>query len=194
MTTRSPRQIELIEAAGKILTTSGVAGLTTKKLAKEMQFSESAIYRHFSSKEEIVCALLDYLSETLDTLLKERVNSSETPIQQFRALFECRFSYFNAHPNFVVAVFSDGLMDGSEQINQAIARLMSVTSGQLKTIVEKGQEQGVFTTDISAEMLIHISMGTFRLHMLKWRTSGFKNDFSENGKTLLNSLLKLITI
>ena len=57
----SDRQLEIIEAAGKILTTSGVSGLTIKNLAKEMKFSESAIYRHFTSKEEIIIALLEYL-------------------------------------------------------------------------------------------------------------------------------------
>ena len=66
----TPRQLEIIEATGKILTTSGVSRLTIKNLAKEMQFSESAIYRHFESKEEIIIAMLDYLSETMDELLK----------------------------------------------------------------------------------------------------------------------------
>ena len=51
MTTEiSNRQFEIIVAAGKILTSSGVSGLTIKNLAKEMKFSESAIYRHFASK------------------------------------------------------------------------------------------------------------------------------------------------
>ena len=57
----SDRQLEIIKAAGKILTTSGVSGLTIKNLAKEMKFSESAIYRHFTSKEEIIIALLEFL-------------------------------------------------------------------------------------------------------------------------------------
>ena len=42
--TISDRQLEIIEAAGKILTASGVSGLTIKNLAREMKFSESAIY------------------------------------------------------------------------------------------------------------------------------------------------------
>ena len=43
--TISDRQLEIIEAAGKILTASGISGLTIKNLAKEMKFSESAIYK-----------------------------------------------------------------------------------------------------------------------------------------------------
>ena len=54
----SERQFEIITAAGKLLTRSGILGLTIKNLAREMDFSESAIYRHFSSKEEIIISML----------------------------------------------------------------------------------------------------------------------------------------
>jgi AcrR family transcriptional regulator len=35
-----PRQLEIIEVAGKLLTNSGINGLTIKNLANEMNFSE----------------------------------------------------------------------------------------------------------------------------------------------------------
>ncbi len=38
-----------------------------------MKFSESAIYRHFASKEEIVVAMLGYLAENMD----DRLNKQE---------------------------------------------------------------------------------------------------------------------
>jgi AcrR family transcriptional regulator len=53
------RQIEIIEAAGEILTESGINALTTKNLAAKMGFSESALYRHYASKEEIVLTMLE---------------------------------------------------------------------------------------------------------------------------------------
>ncbi|HCB88771.1 MAG TPA: TetR/AcrR family transcriptional regulator, partial [Porphyromonadaceae bacterium] len=65
----TPRQLEIIEATGKILTASGANGLTIKNLAKEMQFSEGAIYRHFSSKEEIIIMMLKYLKTNISKIL-----------------------------------------------------------------------------------------------------------------------------
>ena len=59
-----PRQLEIIEVAGKLLTNSGINGLTIKNLANEMNFSEGAIYRHFKNKEEIM-PLLRYLHENV---------------------------------------------------------------------------------------------------------------------------------
>jgi AcrR family transcriptional regulator len=42
----------------------GIKGLTIKILAKEMGFSESAIYRHFESKEDIIVLLFNALGES----------------------------------------------------------------------------------------------------------------------------------
>ena len=66
----SKRQQEIIESAGKLLMQKGVKGLTTKNLALEMNFSESALYRHFKNKEDIIVLLLDYLGSNI----KERLN------------------------------------------------------------------------------------------------------------------------
>lgn len=81
------RQLEIIEAAGRILTSSGVKGLTIKNLAKEMQFSESAIYRHFHSKEDIIVAMLNYLADSMDELLAKAVRPDDTPENNLSSLF-----------------------------------------------------------------------------------------------------------
>lgn len=188
----SSRQLELIEAAGKILTTSGVGGLTIKNLAKEMKFTEGAVYRHFRSKEEVIFAMLNYLTDSMDSLLRDALQGVDGAEKRFKALFISRFEYFKKYPHFVVAVFSDGLLHKSDNINEAISKLMAVTGSYLKPIVENGQATGVFTSSLSSEELVHISMGTFRLHMLKWKFSGFETDFLHQGDTLLNALLNLI--
>ena len=89
--TISDRQLEIIEAAGKILTASGISGLTIKNLAKEMKFSESAIYRHFTSKEEIIIALLDYLAQSMDERYSNAIKSEHTPEEKFTLLFQNQF-------------------------------------------------------------------------------------------------------
>lgn len=89
--TLTDRQFEIIEAAGNILTQSGVSGLTIKNLAKEMKFSESAIYRHFSSKEKIIIALLEYLANDMDKRFKTAL-SIDLPIEsKFKILFQNQF-------------------------------------------------------------------------------------------------------
>jgi AcrR family transcriptional regulator len=192
MTTElSERQLEIVEAAGKILTSSGVSGLTIKNLAKEMKFSESAIYRHFTSKEEIIIAMLTFLAESIDMRLSG-LSSSSGPEEKFTAMFREQFRFFNLHPHFVVAVFSDGLMEETQRINDAILNLMNVKMKHLAPVIRDGQQKGNYTNALTTEELIHIVMGAFKLQMFKWRIANFQFDLIRNGENMIQSLLTLI--
>lgn len=187
-----PRQLEIVEAAGKILTISGVSGLTIKNLANEMKFSESAIYRHFTSKEEIILAMLDYIAETIDERLQDTIQTTDNPEDKFKKLFHNQFSFFKNNPHFAVAVFSDGLMEESQRINESISKLMSVKMKHLMPIMMEGQQKGVFTNAITTEELMQIVMGTFRLQMYKWRIANFQFDIQRIGENMVHSILTII--
>ncbi len=190
--TISERQFEIIEAAGKILSSSGVSGLTIKNLAQEMKFSESAIYRHFASKEEIVVAMLGYLAENMDQRLNKVISSTRNPKENLEAIFLDQFAFFSKNPHFVVAVFSDGLMEASQKINNAILHIMQVKIKHLMPVIMQGQQQGYFTNAITTEELVHIIMGSFRLQMFKWRIANFQFDIERQGKNMLDAILTLI--
>ncbi len=187
----TPRQLEIIEAAGKILTLFGVSGLTIKNLAKEMQFSESAIYRHFKSKEEIILGMLNYLAEGTDKRLSELIKSSD-PVVDFKTLFREQFIFFSRYPHFVVAVFSDGLLEESQRINETYKKLMNVKMKHLMPIIMEGQQKRVFTNAITTDEMMHIVMGTFKLQMFKWRIANFEFDIIRSGNNMVQSILSLI--
>jgi AcrR family transcriptional regulator len=188
----SDRQLEIIEAAGKILTASGVSGLTIKNLAKEMKFSESAIYRHFTSKEEIIIALLEFLAKSMDERYSKAISGEQSPEEKFITLFQNQFSFFKKNPHFVVAVFSDGLLEESQRINETILKIMGVKMKHLMPVILEGQQKKVFTNAIKPDELMHIVMGTFRLQMFKWRITNFQFDISREGDNMIQSVLMLI--
>lgn len=188
----SDRQLEIIEAAGKILTASGLSGLTIKNLAKEMKFSESAIYRHFESKEGIIITLLEYLANDMEDRFSRVISEEQSPEEKFKTIFHDQFSFFMKNPHFVVAVFSDGLIEESQKINEMILRIMSVKMKYLLPILKEGQNKKVFTTSVSTEDLLNVVMGTFRLQMFKWRVANFDFDISIKGDHMIESLLTLI--
>lgn len=188
----SDKQLKIIEAAGKILTSGGIGGLTTKNLGKEMQSSESAIYRHFSGKEEIIIAMLNYLADSLDEKYTLGISKNDTSEEKFKKLFQLQFDYFTANPHYVVAVFSDGLLEESEKINEAILKIMAIKHKHLLPIIEEGQKTGDFTSALSIDDILHITMGAIRLHMFKWRVAEFKFDIREKGNAIVQSVLTLI--
>jgi AcrR family transcriptional regulator len=185
------RQFEIIQAAGKILTVEGVGGLTIKRLAAEMKFSEPAIYRHFKNKEAILTTMLQYLAQNMNERFS-KLDSNQNEVERFRALFNSQIKFFNQHKHFAVAVFSDGLLEESDIINQQIYKIMKVTRKHLLPIISDGQESDSFTNKITADELMHIAMGAFRLQMYKWRVSNFELNLDRLGNQLIESILTLI--
>lgn len=186
------RQLEIIAAAGKILTTAGVSGLTTKNLAATMRFSESALYRHFASKEEIILAMLHHLASDMDQRLAKAIDPNESLEEQLKSLFESQMLFFKEQPHFAVAVFSDGLLEASERINAAMLQLMAVMMKHLHPIVAAGQTSQLFTSELNTAALLHLIMGSFRLLMFKWRISNFQFDIVAAGQEQLQNLFYVL--
>lgn len=192
MEARTDRQIQIIDLASRILTENGVNGLTTKKLAQKVGFSESALYRHFSSKEDIIVSLLNYLSESMDEHFSQLELVNDDPEFNLEQMFMSQFEFFTERKHFVIAVFSDGMFEQSERINEGIERVMETKKKFLMPIITAGKQQQVFTNDVSTQEMMNIVMGTVRLQMYKWRRSGFQFDITIRGKTTIQSLLILL--
>ena len=174
------------------MTESGIAGLTTKNLAAKMGFAESALYRHFKGKEEIIITMLRYLAKDMDNRLTNSARDIDSPKEKLIAVFNNQFEFFKKNPHFLVAIFSDGLLEESKSINEAILQIMGTKRKHLLQIIQQGQKQKQFTDTLSADELVHIIMGSFRLHMLQWRLSGFSFDLKLKGNKLMANLLTLI--
>src|SRR4030042_904964 len=59
------RQKQIAEAAAKIIVKYGSEHVTIKKIAKEVGISETAIYRHFKSKQALLSFLINDIENTL---------------------------------------------------------------------------------------------------------------------------------
>lgn len=188
----SGRRLEIIRAACHILATSGVSGLTIKHLSQEMNFSEGAIYKHFSSKEDILVTMLSFLAESLDEGLRSAISTENDPETNLRAVFNFMLLFFSGNPCYVTAVFSDGLLETSEGVNACLMRLVKTVSGHIMPIIHAGLQDGSFKQSIPAEDMTHVVMGSIRLLMFKWRLSEFKGDLKAQGGRLINSMLELI--
>ena len=187
-----PRQLEIMEAAGQLMTESGYAALTTKRLAERMGFSEPALYRHFKNKEEILLTMLQYLARSMDERLTEVTARVSDPAERMEAMFESHFTFFTKNPHYLMAIFATGALDQTLALDKGITELMEVKRRHLLATIKEGQKKGVFKDVFPAEQLTIIAMGTFRLHMLRWRMSGRSFDLKKKGQALVKVVVDLI--
>ncbi len=186
------RQLEIIEASGKVLMQKGILGLTTKNLANEMNFSESALYRHFKNKEDIILLLIRYLSKSINTRFEDIVNADLEFDEKFTMLFKSQFEFFKINPHFITIVLSDGLIDCKEEMRFEIKNLIELNANHFEKVVQFGQKSKAINQETETKYLVHFIMGTFRLQILKWKLKDFSFDIETEGMQTMNNLLKIL--
>ncbi len=188
----SQRQYEIIQAAGKLLIEKGIKGLITKNLASEMGFSESALYRHFKNKEDIIVYLLDYLKQNIEQRLNEIAYSSACPCDKLEQVFKSQFAYFSQNPHFIVAVLSEGLIEDNAKITQSIWSIFQFKSQLLSQLIDQSKQAGEITTQIATPDILHILLGSFRLMMFRWKMAKFGFNLLEQGSALMQVNINLL--
>jgi TetR/AcrR family transcriptional regulator, fatty acid metabolism regulator protein len=187
------RQLEIIQAAGKLLASKGMSGLTVKTLAAEMGFVESALYRHFKSKDDILVLMLEYLyqniQERFEPILTQDIDAKAKLVQ----IFDSQFRYFRDNPHFVIVVLSDGLIDESEGMRNQIIKMFLYKIQIINELVSQCITHGKMQPVLAQETLIHFLMGGFRLTMFKWKTLKFSFDLVNEGNQMIDDFFTLVT-
>lgn len=187
------RQHQIIAASGKILTERGVSGLTIKSLAAEMGFVESALYRHFKSKEDVIVLMIQYLNQNIQSRVEPIAKSEGTPVERIKMIFDSQFKFLNENRHFVIAMMSEGLLDESPGIkNEAIKIFfykMPVIFGLLNEGIDKKYINPIITTDA----MLHFLIGGFRTLIFKWKMTGFLFDIEKEGNQMVEDFFTLIT-
>ncbi|MFT5780470.1 MAG: TetR/AcrR family fatty acid metabolism transcriptional regulator [Crocinitomicaceae bacterium] len=188
----SKRQIEIIEAATQLIGRGGVQSLTTKSLAAEMGFSEPALYRHFSDKNEILKSVLIYYKEQLKKGLSNVMQSDVTGREKIKGMIDFQFDHFTKNPAVIMVIFSETSFQYNSHLSKLVSEIMRQKSTMVSGIIESGQLGGSIRSDIAPEQLATMIMGSMRFTILKWRLSNFDFDLIHEGDALWSTIELLI--
>src|SRR4051794_38872191 len=74
------RRVQILEALATMLEQPGAERITTAALAARLEVSEAALYRHFASKAQMFEGLIEFIEQSVFTLVNqimERESASE---------------------------------------------------------------------------------------------------------------------
>lgn len=190
--TLSARQLEILNATVKLIGEGGIQGLTIKNLSHEIGITESAIYRHFSSRTEILEVLLDTIKENITAKYTRAAQSGKDSFDRIRAMLDYQFSTFTAHPSYAIVILSDGLYQNEPVLRDRIYDIMEFARETFIKIINEGKEAGQIRKDISSGQLAFIIMGSIRLMINQWTLSEFRFDLKRQGSELRKTLELLL--
>jgi AcrR family transcriptional regulator len=83
----STRQDQILDRAIELIRESGLAGLTMKKVAERVGFTEPAIYRHFPNKQALLLGVADRLGSLFLGPIREiDARSDLSPIERIERM------------------------------------------------------------------------------------------------------------
>jgi TetR/AcrR family fatty acid metabolism transcriptional regulator len=189
----SIRQIEIIEAAALRIDKFGIQELTIKNLASDLSLSEAALYRHFKSKNEILLGLLTHFILEVNEIIADIIDDKEKqPSELLKKVFEALLNIFVEKPSIVSVIFSEGIFQFNKELSEKISTMMSLMQNNINAIITSGQHQGLYAKLTDADVITTIIMGSMRLVVLKWKLSGNQSNLVNDGKNVLNGLLKML--
>lgn len=155
------RQAELIDAALRIIATRGITALSTRALAAEVGLSTGAIFRHFATLD----ALLDGVVERVEAVLAATYPSDELPpLARLDAFVEARSTAVGNQLGILRLMLSEQFLlalptQGSARLEACVQRSRAFVLACLR----EGQACGAVRSDVSAEALVPVVMGTVQM-------------------------------
>lgn len=186
------RQKEIINVSLQLISESGIQSLTIKNLAKKIGFAESAIYRHYENKIQILLAILDFFKQNSENFFTYQLNSNEPTSVKIEQLFMNHFRKFIANPSLVSVIFSEEIFRNEVELTEKVKEIMNKNTTSLKTIIETGQRNGEIRTDIEASHLSVMIMGSLRMFVKQWHMSNYNFNLIEKGSDFVNSIKILV--
>lgn len=145
----------ILEAAERVFSVEGEAGLSIRRLAEEIDYSPSAIYKYFGSKEELVDQLKEAFFERLMANVDPAAFEALTFDQRVRRCFSAYIEVAIDRPHHYLAAFSAASSASAPDPSAQDWRLFQQTSkgqafGMVVSLVEEGQAARVFDPALDA--------------------------------------------
>ncbi len=161
------RQRDILEVALALLAEEGYGGLTVRRIAERVGVTEPAIYRHFSSKDELLFCLYDYVWEKMEPLLISALRSEKGCPERLGAFLGAVFLHLERNRGVNLVLLSEAIHHNRPCLKEAMGRLWDRVSGVVAVIVEEAKESGALREDVETEVLVRAVLGFVQASVTK---------------------------
>ena len=170
------RQEEIIKIAFELIADKGVQEFTIKNLATEIGISEPAIYRHFSSKREILEQIVESFVKMRNETWQDALNLGKTSKETIFYFFELQAKKIEAFPSFSIALFPEEVFRNDEGLLKQVQELIETTILNMKYIINTGIKNQEISKNVHAESMSFMLVGGFRMLVSAWKRNEKSKD------------------
>ena len=184
------RRTQILQALAAMLEKPGADRITTASLAAHLEVSEAALYRHFASKAQMFEGLIDFIEQSVFTLIHqiaERENStSPEPLtaeggdRQVAQIVRVVMQFAEKNPGMVRVMVGDALVLENQRLQQRINLFFDKLESTLKQLFQSVSAQnGSLTPTVDATVQASVVVAFLNGRLQRFARSGFKRLPSE---------------
>jgi len=142
------RRAVTVEAVVELTAEQNPGDITTAAIAKRMNLTQGALFRHFPSKDAIWQAVMEWVAERLLQRVDRAMQAAESPLQALEAVFMTHIEFVVAHPGVPRLLFGE-LQRAEDTPAKRMARtLMSAYRKRLSGLIDAAKLRGEVAREI----------------------------------------------
>jgi TetR/AcrR family transcriptional regulator len=182
------RRMQILQALAEMLEQPKGDKITTAALARKLEFSEAALYRHFASKAQMFEGLIEFIETSVFGLINQIAERHDDGLAQARDIVGMLLNFASQNPGMTRVLIGDALLNEDERLqarmNQFYDRVELALKQALRLAVTEGQAH---EADVQARAGLLSSFVIGRWH--RYAKSGFKNHPSQDAALQIALLL-----
>ncbi|MDO8277223.1 MAG: nucleoid occlusion factor SlmA [Burkholderiaceae bacterium] len=188
------RRVQILQALATMLEQPGAERITTAALAARLDVSEAALYRHFASKAQMFEGLIEFIEQTVFTLVNQITERPSTDAEggarQAGRVVAMLLQFAEKNPGMTRVMVGDALVFENERLqqrmNQFFDRIESTLRQSLRGAAESdGSQTPTVDAQVRASVLTAFAVGRLQ----RFARSGFRRAPSEHLEASLARML-----
>lgn len=188
------RQTQIKKAVLEIISSEGIGQLSTRNLAARIGVSEGALFRHFSSKKEIMLSILSDVKNELLTTQEEIVYSSKMNAEEKLFKFLCsHIQYLIENKGITILLFSEAAHLNDSQLKKGLREILLTQKEYISRIIKQGMNEGIWDKSLNVENVAALYMGipiSLNIEMILQPVEPKKEKFCERMICLIKRALE----
>jgi TetR/AcrR family transcriptional regulator len=174
---KGERRLEILQALAHMLEAPKWTGITTAALAKQLDVSEAALYRHFASKAQMYEGLIEFIEQSIFGLANKIAESEPGGRPQAAHLIEMLLAFAEKNPGMVRVMTGEALVGEHERLQARMNQFYDRFEATLKQALRGAGNEGGTEDDAGsmAGALLRYAIGC----LYQYAKSGFSRKPTE---------------
>ncbi len=156
------RRAATVDAVIALAGAQNPSEITTAAIAKHMNVTQGALFRHFPSKDAIWQAVMDWVASKLLARIDRAAQGIDSPLAALQAMFMAHIEFVAEHPGVPRMMFGELQRAETTPAKRMAGNLLLRYGERLSRLIIQGQACGEIDADLDAGAAATLFIGTIQ--------------------------------